>query len=183
MSLVKNITITCTALLFVVTGNVWSETIAAPAEIVQGPFETNIFPGGKIWVEKINESHKSLALVLESTNSDGVIERRRVDAYDDSGTGPTVESIFFYPVKGKKSIVVLVSWGVNSHGIATYGKLYQVYAYEREGQDKIVPNAAIILDRGLSGMDGYQDGSVVVFKYKDATSIKRYIAAVVDNKR
>lgn len=96
-------------LLFLAMENAWSEPVTVPAEIVQGPFKTNIFLRGKVWVEKINELHKSLAVVLESTNDKGVVQRRRVDAYDDSGTGPTVESIFFYPVKGKKNIIVLVS--------------------------------------------------------------------------
>jgi hypothetical protein len=183
MILMKKLAISFCVLLCLNIESAWSESAAVPAEIVQGPFETDIFLGGKVWVEKTNELHKPLALVLESTNSGGIVEHRRVDTYDDSGTGPTVESIFFYPVKGKKNIVVLVSWGVNSRGIGTYGKLYQVYAYGRGSKDEIVPNNTVILDRGLSGMDGYQDGSVVVFKYKDASSIKRYIATTIDKKR
>jgi len=157
-----------------------ADSVAAFGDIVEGPFKTDVFPSGKLWVEKINEAHKTLALILESTNKDGGRIRRRVDAYDDGGTGLTVDSVFSYPVRGKKHVVVLVSWGVNSRGVGTYGRLYHVFAYSRGANDEIVPNKEISNDDSLFGMYGYQEGEVIKFNYKDASSIKRYIKEVVD---
>lgn len=51
---------------------------------------------------------------------------------------------------------VLASWEITNRGIGTYGALYQVYAYKKDKNDKLIRNEIITLDDNLLGMEGYQ---------------------------
>ncbi len=53
---------------------------------------------------------------------------------------------------------VLASWEITNRGIGTYGALYQVYAYKKDKNDKLIRNEIITLDDNLLGMEGYQEG-------------------------
>ena len=75
---------------------------------------------------------------------------------------------------------VLASWEITSRGIGTYGTLYQVYAYKKDKNDKLIRNKIITLDDNLSGMEGYQEGEEQHFSYEDAASIKRYVKDVIN---
>lgn len=107
--------------------------------------------------------------MLKST----VKNRSLVDKYDVAGSDPKIKSIFFYPVRGRKNVLVLVSWEITSRGIGTYGTLYQVYGYEKSADNKLGVNKRVRFDKNLSGVEGYQQGEEQ--PYVNAGLIKSYI--------
>lgn len=148
--------------------------------MVQGPFKTDIIEGGELSIINTNDMEFPVSLVLNITRGGVRSDRALVDKYDVAGSDPKIESLFFYPVKGKKNVFVLASWEITSRGIGTYGTLYQVYAYKKDKNDKLIRNKIITLDDNLSGMEGYQEGEEQHFSYKDAASIKRYVKDVIN---
>ncbi|WKW30564.1 hypothetical protein KIH13_16640 [Pseudomonas viridiflava] len=164
--------------LFVIAGLTFAQDDAKYLQgtIIQGPYNTSVVEGrGELSVLETGDKDFPLSLVLDVSNAEGGKIRELVDKYDIAGSDPKVESIFFYPVKNKKHVFVLVSWELTSRGIGTYGTLYQVYAYERNKNNKLVPDKKITADKQMSGIEGYQEGQEQHFGYKNAESIKAYI--------
>lgn len=165
---------------FSIFASAQSEIKHLEGSLVQGPFKTDVIEGGELSVIKTNNVGFPVSLVLNITKGSVRSDRIFVDKYDVAGSDPKIESLFFYPVKEKKNVFVLVSWELTSRGIGTYGKLYQVYAYEKDLNNKLIRNKIIDFDNHLSGIEGYQDGEEQHFSYKDAASIKRYVKEVVN---
>jgi len=166
--------------LFMIAGLTFAQNDAKylQGKIIQGPYKLAVVDGGELSVLETGDIDFPLSLVLDVSNAEGGRVRKLVDKYDVAGSDPKVESIFFYPIKGKKHVFVLVSWELTSRGIGTYGTLYQVYGYERNESNELVSDKSIAFDRKMSGIEGYQEGQEQHFNYKDAASIKAYI---IDN--
>ncbi|KTC25554.1 hypothetical protein AO391_24980 [Pseudomonas marginalis ICMP 9505] len=143
--------------------------------LIQGPYKTTVVENGELSVLETGDENFPVSLVLDVRGADGGKSRQLVDKYDVAGSDPKVESIFFYPVKGKMNVLVLVSWELTSRGIGTYGTLYQVYGYGKDSANKLSANKSITFDSRLNGIDGYQEGEPQSFKYKNAAAIKAYI--------
>ncbi|WP_018927457.1 hypothetical protein [Pseudomonas umsongensis] len=143
--------------------------------VVDGPYKTTVVENAELSVLETGDAEYPVSLVLDVKNSDGASVRQLVDKYDVAGSSPKIESIFFYPVQDVKNVFVLVSWGINSRGIGTYGTLYQVYAYARSNNGRLISNQLIQTNRYLSGIDGFIEGVPQTFAYKDAASIKAYV--------
>ncbi|QXZ14547.1 hypothetical protein KVQ82_01030 [Pseudomonas sp. AO-1] len=150
--------------------------------VIQGPFKTNVVKGGELSFLQTGSAEFPVALVLDVVDTDDKKNRSLVDKYDVAGSDPKIESIFFYPIKGKKNVLVLVSWEITSRGIGTYGTLYQVYGYEKSLGNKLVVNNLVRFDKNLSGMEGYQEGEEQHFPYVNAGLIKTYIDKVIGSK-
>ncbi|WP_246226515.1 hypothetical protein [Pseudomonas atagonensis] len=150
--------------------------------VIQGPFKTNVVKGGELSFLQTGNAEFPVSLVLDVVGADNKKNRSLVDKYDVAGSDPKIESIFFYPVKGKKNVLVLVSWEITSRGIGTYGTLYQVYGYEKSSGNKLVLNKLVRFDKSLSGMEGYQEGEEQHFPYVNAGLIKIYIDKVIGSK-
>jgi len=146
-------------------------------QVIQGPFRTDVIKGGELSFLQTRSEEFPVSLVLD-VEVDGAKNRSLVDKYDVAGSDPKIESIFFYPVKGKKNVLVLVSWEITSRGIGTYGTLYQVYGYEKTTDNKLVVNKLVRFDRNLSGMEGYQEGEEQHFSYVNAGLIKAYLKKI-----
>jgi hypothetical protein len=163
--------------LFVLTGSVVAQDDGKylQGKVIQGPYKTTVVEGGDLSFLETGDAEFPVSLVLDVMSSDGSSVRALVDKYDVAGSAPKIESIFFYPVKGKKNVLVLISWELTSRGVGTYGTLYQVYGYGLGAKSDLVTNKLIRFDKHLSGIDGYQEGEEQKFAYKDAVSIKAYI--------
>lgn len=163
--------------LFVLTGVAVAQDDGKylQGKVVQGPYKTTVVEGGELSFLETGEVEFPVSLVLDVMRSGGSSVRTLVDKYDVAGSAPKIESIFFYPVRGKKNVLVLVSWELTSRGVGTYGALYQVYGYEQGANSNLVANKLIRFDKYLSGIDGCQEGERQTFAYKDAASIKAYI--------
>ncbi|MFK8402376.1 hypothetical protein M2D07_027975 [Pseudomonas sp. BGr12] len=141
------------------------------ANVISGPFPAKVVDGADIFLSKSNDDKYPVRLMLRR-KAKGIVEI--VDKYEVSGSSPSVETVFFYPINGERNIFVLLSWSIDSRGVGTYGKLYQIYAYKNEG-GKVVRNGKVLKDSNMFGIDGHQEGQVVSFSLKDASSIRRYI--------
>jgi len=144
-------------------------------QTIQGPFKTKVIEGGELSFLSTGDIEFPVSLVMDVVKDGKSKKRSLIDKYDVAGSDPKVETVFFYPVRGKPNVLVLVSWELNSRGLGTYGALYQVYAYEQNSQRELVANNIIKHDKRMSGIEGYQEGEEAHFEYKDAASIKAYI--------
>lgn len=139
--------------------------------ILHGPFPATIIDSSSIFFAASNDENYPVYFLLKKDRAKSV---EILDKYSVSGSVPAIETVLFYPIKKERNIIVLVSWEINSRGVGTYGKLYQVYAYKSKG-GVIVRNDKTLKDNNMFGIDGYQDGRKVSFSLKTAASIRRYI--------
>ncbi|MGY2354343.1 hypothetical protein ACW9H6_23730 [Pseudomonas sp. SDO528_S397] len=144
-------------------------------ELLQGPFKTSVVEGAELSFLKTGDVEFPVSLILEKMGKNGKKVRELVGKYEVAGSDPKIESLFFYPIKGKNNVLVLVSWTLTSRGIGTYGTLYQVYGYEKNERNSLVVNNLVTYDDNLSGIDGFQEGEAQSFSYVDAVKIKAYL--------
>ncbi|MFK3774151.1 hypothetical protein [Pseudomonas sp. NPDC089406] len=144
-------------------------------ETIQGPFSTNVIKGAEISVIPGDEEG-DIALVLDKpSKSGGEKDRYVVDVYEDDGGIPEVETVLFQPVKGVGNIVVLISRKICLMALGTHGRYYEIRSYEPAPDGTLVENEAVKYDRESHGMDGYSENEPVVFVYKNAALIRRYL--------
>lgn len=142
-------------------------------DVVSGPFQAKIVTDADVFFSRSSDENYPVRFMLKRKRGAGV---ELIDKYEVSGSAPNVETVFYYPINGEVNILVLVSWEINSRGLGTYGRLYQVYAYKSQG-GKLVRNDQFLKDNNISGIDGYQEGQQVSFSLRNAESIKKYIDA------
>jgi hypothetical protein len=94
--------------------------------------------------------------------------------YSIEGGTPVIESIFFMPLHGRINVFSIVSWGINNRGDGTYGKLYQVYAYNFDENGNLVENKHVSGDDAMTGVEGVSEGTTSEFRYRTAAQVKRY---------
>ncbi|WP_175897028.1 hypothetical protein [Burkholderia pseudomultivorans] len=94
--------------------------------------------------------------------------------YSIEGGAPTVESIFYMPLRGRINVFSIVAWDINNRGDGTYGRLYQVYAYYFDENGVLVENKRVSEDGSMSGIDGYVEGRESKFRYRTASDVKKY---------
>lgn len=145
-----------------------------PSPKDEGFSAEKIYANSVIAVEKGDEAYP-INLVLY--RPDGSRCRRIVVAkYPREGSDPVVDSLFFFKINGQMNLLSIVHWDVNSRGLGTYGRFYQVYAYKNDDKlDMLFENNVIESNSMLRGMDGYEDGKSIVFAYKTADSVKRFL--------
>lgn len=141
-----------------------------------GPYATSLYEGGKLFSINNDDENFPVSLMLEYfTDAEGKV-KTQIDRYSIEGGDPKVESVLFFPMQGEENVWITVSWEINSRGEGTYGTFYQVYAYQKNQENKLVANDTILLRDDLRGMDGYQGGHPIMFKYKSESEIKKLIA-------
>jgi len=150
--------------------------------IIQGPFSTNLIRGGELFFER--KTDDSIDFILKYKDGSN-LKTQLIDNYEIEGGDPEIESVFFFPVLKHKNIFVIVSWEINSRGVGTYGKLYQVYAYTKSNDNnaKLIKNINLYNDQKLTGIDGTSDWEESHFKYKTAADVKKYINETYNKKK
>lgn len=136
-------------------------------EVIQGPFEFS--PGNFVSVEKGNSTSDVLDLIVKINN-----KISKIDSYEQNGSPPSIETIFFKKIRGEKNIIVLVSWELLHRAERINANLYQVYGYTYK-DGLIKPNLLITEDPNLSGFDGEVNGDENVFEFKTASLIRVYL--------
>lgn len=139
---------------------------------------TGVFSSGKIYqgsvisIEK-NDADQTISLSIYRPNSSGC-EKEAFAKYSIEGGVPSVDSLFFMDLKGKVNIFTIVHLDVNSRGIGTYGKYYQIYAYIKDEQGRLIENKSVVDNSAMTGMDGYQESEESIFPYKTAGAVKSF---------
>jgi hypothetical protein len=137
-----------------------------------------IFSGEKIYkdslvaIEKNGDGH-TINLSLYRPEGNGC-KKTIFEKYSIEGGDPNVDSIFFVNLNGTPNIFAIVHWDVNSRGIGTYGKYYQIYAYFTDNHGGLMENEEVVNNDAMSGMNGYQEGEQTSFPYKNAGAVKAF---------
>jgi hypothetical protein len=139
---------------------------------------TGVFSAEKIYQDAVvsiekNSGNQTISLSIYRPNSDGC-EKTTFANYSIEGGAPNVDSLFFMNFKGEQNIFTIVHWDVNSRGIGTYGRYYQVYAYTKDEVGRLVENKSVVDNSAMTGMDGYQEGEESTFPYKTAGAVKSF---------
>ncbi|WMR32244.1 hypothetical protein [Metapseudomonas otitidis] len=142
--------------------------------IVHGPFKNQLIRNSEIYFSESQEEHYPIYMIASIKNNGQCEKEIVIDKYDYAGGPPIIESLFFYKIGHKINAIAIISWNINSRGLGTYGKGYQVYAYEN-GKHGLIGNDLINRNPDTSGMEGYQEGKPVHFKLKTAEDVKTYI--------
>lgn len=131
-----------------------------------------IYKNSVVSVER-NDADQTISLSIYRPNASGC-EKTTFANYSIEGGAPNVDSLFFMDLEGKTNLFTIVHWDVNSRGIGTYGKYYQVYAYVTDDQGKLIENKSVIDNSAMTGMDGYQEGEESSFPYKTAGTVRSF---------
>jgi hypothetical protein len=97
----------------------------------------------------------------------------------DGPAFPELVSTFKNKVGGREILFVIVKWRYYLSGVDTEGDYYEVHAYESKGGEggKIIfSENKKITDFFGSGFDGKQEGKMVRFRFKDASSIRKSLS-------
>lgn len=135
---------------------------------------SKLFAGSTIAIENGDAENPKILSIYRRTRRG--CTRNVFARYSVEGSAPTVESIFFYDIKGRPNIVSIVSWDINNRGEGTFGKLYQVYAYKINEEGDLVENLLVTDDGRMTGMDGYDEGNLTEFPYKTAGDVRKYLS-------
>ncbi|CAG4923126.1 hypothetical protein [Paraburkholderia saeva] len=127
------------------------------------------------WIEisHIEEIPERLTIRLVRKQGDAI----PISTFNQDGPAfPELASIFKNKVDGSQVLFSIVKWRYYLSGVDTEGDYYEVHAYEakKNGNGEIVftENKKISNFYG-SGFDGKQEGKIVKFRFKDASSIRK----------
>lgn len=147
------------------------------SEIIQGPFKTDLFPGGEIFFEKgkpdINNCQPTRFILKYKDNNQIKIEN--IDEYGSDPFCPELVSVFFYKLHDKRYIFTIIKRHINvgMEGIDT--DEYRITAYSKNSNSVLVKDKKISDNPKFVGNDGLYHNKNVTFKYKTAADVKRYL--------
>ncbi|KFA58289.1 hypothetical protein GAPWKB11_1786 [Gilliamella apicola] len=152
------------------------------SSIIHGPFNISWCINGELVFTRKNDG--SVDFILKYIDDSKLEKFQVIDNYEIEGSEPQVESLFFNTVLNTRTVFVIISWEINSHGAGTYGKLYQVYAYNKSPNknNQFIKNMTLYHDRKLTGIEGVIDSNISSFKYKTAAEVKKYINKTYNKK-
>lgn len=145
----------------------FSLSAMSQTDIVHGPFK--IDGVNSVYIKTENNVNYPLAFYFESGG-----KAWKVDSYEFGGGVPHVETVFFSNVKGIINVLVLISWHLKHSAEKINGNLYRVYGYKYE-HNNLTVNSLINNDPNLDGLDGEFGDKELIFKYKNAATIKKYL--------
>lgn len=143
------------------------------ADPLQTSYSPAVYNDAVIRFEKSSDPNNPIDVVLYRGGS--ICTRTVVDRYSVAGSAPEVVAVFPYALRGMPNIFVIVAWRVNSRGLGTYGELYQVYAYEKDGQGGLKSNKLIAKSDEMTGLEGTADGEPSHFEGRDEGEVKKLV--------
>ncbi|WP_148873250.1 hypothetical protein [Serratia marcescens] len=136
-------------------------------DIVQGPFKLD--EKSSVIIKKEKDMDYPLAIYFENND-----KSYKVDSYEVDGDDPHVQTVFFTKLDNKKNVIVLISWEQKHSAERVNGVAYKVYGYRYDSKELSI-NQSIKNDLNLEGLDGEFDGKQLIFMYKNAAEIKKYL--------
>ncbi|EMN5129290.1 hypothetical protein RVV79_002387 [Burkholderia contaminans] len=141
-------------------------------------YKNNIFDSSvleRMSVISIGKGSEEYPIVLDFyRRTGGGCKKNEFARYRVEGGLPAVESIFFLSLRGRVNVFAIVSWDINHRGDGSYGRLYQVRAYQFNDGGVLVENNQVSEDGSMTGIDGYVGGGKSRFEYKNVSSVKKY---------
>lgn len=142
-------------------------------DAAQRIFASAVHADGIVAFEKSTNPDQPLDLVLYR-GSDSC-SRTVIDSYSVEGGDPVIESVFPHTLEGQPGLFVIVSWEINSRGIGTWGKLYQIHAYTDDGHGSLAPARKLLKMNEMTGIEGTADHEESRFQGKNETEVKALI--------
>ncbi|CAI3940936.1 unnamed protein product [Commensalibacter communis] len=154
----------------------------ATNEVIQGPFKTDLYPGGKIYFVKENDATpddkcQTIAFMLEYKQNNQ-LKKEKIEEYEENGGCVELASVFFAKIHNKSYIFVMQKWEHSMPAIGLYGNSYEIHAYTKNKEGKLVMDTNISGDPNFSGTDGTVDEGMHHmrhYKYKTAAEVKKYL--------
>lgn len=123
-----------------------------------------------------DESHIEIYALSHNV---GGYENLYIGRLDQEGGPPIIESVFLDNADSdpQKELFVLGRWEIRHPGLNTAGNYYQVQIYDdNPNQDGTRFRRLIPLEKKIEpGLDGTREGEKVVYRYKDAASIRKLL--------
>ncbi|CAI3946010.1 unnamed protein product [Commensalibacter communis] len=174
------ITSICFLISLICSFTIYAQT--AHDEVIQGPFKTDLYPGGKIYFEKINNEKiiddcRNVAFMLEYKQDNHTITDQ-IDKYYENGACVEIASVFFAKIKNRNYIFVMQKWEISLRAAGVYSDIYEINAYTKNKEGKLVIDTDISSDPNFEGVDGIVDDDEHprrYYKYKTAAAIKKYL--------
>lgn len=146
-------------------------------DIIQGPFKTDLFPGGEIFFENgqqnINECH-SIDFILKYKNNNQ-FKITKIDEYEIDPFCPELLSVFFYKLHNQQYIFTIIKRHFDVLTEHVDMDSYDILAYTKNNNGVLVKDKKISDNPDLTGEEGLQFNKKVTFKYKTAADVKRYL--------
>ncbi len=155
------------------SGCVSARTPCPQVDPSQKVYAASVYGDAVVAFENSSDPNNPIDLVLY--RGVGSCSRTVVDKYSVEGSAPAVTAVFPYTVKGQPNLFIIVAWEINSRGVGTYGKLYQVYAYGKDGKGGLASSKLIADSDEMTGMEGTADGESSHFQGKNAIEVKRLL--------
>lgn len=147
--------------------------------IIQGPFETALYPKGKIYFQAQESGYQTPVNFMVEYNQNGQQKKEIIDQYKPNHVAAEIASVFTYYIHQKPYIFTIVKWSARpetSNG--RYGYFYKVYSYTKDQNDNLKLDQNISNDPKLNGFIGaniYENKEEVTFKYETAGKLKKYL--------
>ncbi|MEQ2026636.1 DUF3828 domain-containing protein [Xenorhabdus szentirmaii] len=129
-----------------------------------------------VYLTRTNKEGAPLSLIF----NDGKREEQ-VDRYSVNGSDPEVKGFFFMNIAGMRNAFVIVSWKHKHDALKIDGESYEVHAYYYK-DDALHKNNDISNDPNLSGLEGFFNDELSVFKYKTVAEVMEYVNKKYNNK-
>lgn len=147
--------------------------------IIQGPFETVLYPEGKIYFQAQESGYQTPVNFVLEYNQNGQPKKETIDQYKPNHVAAEIASVFTYPIHQKPYIFTIVKWSARpetSNG--RYGYFYKVYGYTKDQNNNLKLDQNVSNDPKLSGFIGaniYKNKEEITFKYETAGKLKKYL--------
>lgn len=146
-----------------------------PPDPSRGIYESGVYDDGVIVFRHTDDSNYPLNAVLYRRGEE--CRGNVVAKYSFEGSPPTVEYVFEHTYRGHPVLFVIVSWEVNHRGLGVYGKLYQVYAYRKDGKGGLVVDQDIVSRNDMTGLEGTDQNMPSHFSGKTPAGVIRILDA------
>lgn len=102
-------------------------------DIIQGPFKTDLFPGGEIYFEKgkpdINSCQPTKFILKYKDNNQ--VKTENIDEYGSDLFCPELVSVFFYKLHDKRYIFTMIKRHMDISAEHVDMDVYNIFSYKK----------------------------------------------------
>lgn len=132
-------------------------------------YASEIYPDGVVaFRHSDNPDYPMNALLYRRSNA---CEGIRFDRYSVEGSAPKIDYVFGREYQGEHLLFVIVSWRINNRGAGVSGKLYQVYAYKKDGKGGLKVDKEIVTRNDMTGIEGTDQNTPSHFHGKTPSEV------------
>lgn len=138
-----------------------------------GVYASEVYPDGVVAFRHSDDPDYPLNVFLYRRGK--ACEGIRFDKYSVEGSPPKINYVFSREYQGKQLLFVIVSWRINNRGAGVYGKLYQVYAYEKDEKGGLKVDKEIVSRNDMTGIEGTDQNKPSHFNGKTPSEVNKLL--------